>query len=79
MNQNTSKIFKGGYTEAEIIAGLLRSHGIEVFIEHEILATVIPYILSPGGSTPVTVYVSDEFLPFAKEIMREFETTAENA
>ncbi len=79
MNQNTSKIFKGGYIEAEIIAGLLRSHGIEVYIEHEILATVIPYILSPGGSTPLTVYVSDEDLAHAENILKEFEPVAENA
>ena len=73
------KIFKGGYTEAEIIADLLRSHDIEVFIENEILGTVMPWVLSPGGSAPVTVYVSDEHLAYAKKILKDFESTAENA
>ncbi len=74
-----SKIFKGGYTEAEIIAGLLRSHGIEVYMENEILGTVMPWVLSPGGSTPLTVYVSDEDLAHAENILKEFEPAAENA
>ena len=65
------KIFKCGYTEAEIIAGLLRSNDIEVYLENEILATIIPWILSPGGTTPVTVYVSDEDANAAQKILAE--------
>ena len=39
----------------------------------------MPWVLSPGGCAPVTVYVSDEYLAYAKEILKGFETDAENA
>ena len=66
------EVFSGKIWEAEMVKDLLKSAGIQTFLQDEIIGSLYP-IVAPGSFGSVKVIVSNLDLEIAKEIVKEYE------
>ena len=66
-------IFAGSAWEAGIVKSLLENAEVEAFIKDEIMGTLNPWWIAPGGAGSVKVFVSGNDFEKAKLIVMDFE------
>lgn len=77
MNTDKTKLaalFSGSLWEAEIIQGLLKNASIESSIHDDVSGTIAPWLAASGGVDSVSLYIAEENLAEAQEIMKEYRT-----
>jgi hypothetical protein len=67
------EVFAGTSMQAEMVKVLLNDSGIETFLKDNIMGTLVPWHVSPGGSNPVKVMVATPDYEKAKHIVAEYE------
>ncbi len=76
MNRHTTpvKVFSGTLMQAGMVKSLLENVEVEAFLKNEIIGTINPWHAAPGGAGAVKVFVSEEDLELAKQIVAEYES-----
>ena len=72
MNSEIVVAFEGNQIEAELIRGLLIDNGIQINIQNELMGTIAPWQVSPGGFNPVKIEVASKDRDKALELIKEF-------
>jgi hypothetical protein len=72
-NLEPVEVFAGTIWQAEMVKSLLENAEIDVFLKDEINGTMLPWITSPGGAGPVTVFVAKKDYDKAKSVVEEYE------
>ena len=65
-------IFSGEFIEAMNIRNLLENVNIEVFTVNELMSSIEPWIISPGGFKPVLLQVNNEDFEKAKKVVEDY-------
>lgn len=68
--EETVRVYAGNATEAHIIKGLLEDSGITAFLKDEIIGTIAPFYVSPGGVGAVKIIVAKKDVERAKNIIQ---------
>jgi hypothetical protein len=73
------EVFDGTSWQAEIVKSMLENEGIHAYIKDNILGTLIPWNVAPGGAGAVKVFVAGADAEQAKLVVDEYEkNTKEN-
>ncbi|HCV15827.1 MAG TPA: hypothetical protein DF637_05800 [Rikenellaceae bacterium] len=73
MKTEPVKVFRGTYLQCEMVRSLLENAGIESYLKDEILGTVAPWWVEPGGAGAVKVFVSVEDEAQATLVVEQYE------
>lgn len=68
-----TEIYSGDIVEAGMIKSLLESERIKAFLKDEIMGTLMPWWVTPGGAGSVRVMVPHDDAERAREIVAEYE------
>ncbi len=66
------EVFSGDLYQATMVKDLLKSNGIEAFIENGLIGNIAPWYASSGGVTPVNVKIFSSDYIVAKELIGAF-------
>lgn len=66
-------IFAGNYMEAGMVKSLLENADINAYLQDEMMGTLSPWYVAPGGAGSVKVLVSDLDSEKARIIVDEYE------
>jgi hypothetical protein len=73
-NENSlTEIYSGDIVEAGMIKSMLESSDIKAFLKDEIMGTLMPWWVTPGGAGSVRVIVRREDAEQARLIVEEYE------
>ena len=64
--------YSGSPIDADLINQILNTNGIKTIMRNQLMSTIAPWQLSPGGLDPVDIYVDHEELPNALELIKEY-------
>ncbi|HAN19561.1 MAG: hypothetical protein A2X13_15045 [Bacteroidetes bacterium GWC2_33_15] len=67
------EIFAGTTWQTAIVKSLLENAGIKAFLKDGILGTLTPWWTSPGGASPIKIFISNADYENAKLIVEEYE------
>lgn len=67
--------YSGGFQEAQLIHNMLLDNDIKTTLENGYMASIAPWIISPGGVNPVNVIVDESDLNLALKLIEEFNTS----
>lgn len=70
---NLVEIYSGDIVEAGMIKSMLESEGIIAFLKDEIMGTLMPWWVTPGGAGSVRVIVPGEEVERARLVVEEYE------
>ncbi len=75
MNDNPEPvmIFAGTAWEAGIVKSLLENAEIEAFLKDEIMGTLNPWWIAPGGAGSVKVFISADDFEKASQVVKDFQ------
>lgn len=65
-------IFKGNPVEAEMIKNMLVEHGIRAILKNQLMGSIAPWHVSPGGFDPVEVEILANNKEEALKLIEEF-------
>lgn len=65
-------IFEGNQIDADIIKDLLIDNGINVNLKNQLMGTIAPWQVSPGGFEPIKVEILSKDKDKALELIKEF-------
>ena len=65
-------VYAGNSLEAGLIKGILEDAGIAVFLKDEIVGTIAPFCVTPGGAGAIKVLVLKKDSDRAKTLIQEF-------
>ena len=65
-------VYAGTEIDAHFVKGLLEDAGITTFLKDEIMGTMAPWYVAPGGSGAVKVVIAKRDLDRAKPVVQEF-------
>lgn len=68
-----TEIYSGDIVEAGMIKSMLESEGIHAFLKDEIMGTLMPWWVTPGGAGSVRVIVSQEDAERSRLVVEEYE------
>jgi hypothetical protein len=68
-----TEIYSGDIVEAGMIKSMLESEGIHTFLKDEIMGTLTPWWVTPGGAGSVRVIVPQEDAERARLVVEEYE------
>jgi hypothetical protein len=66
------EIFSGTMIEAGLMKSFLEGHEIRAYLKDELMGTLQPWFVSPGGAGSVKVIVADRDAQRAKELVLSF-------
>lgn len=69
--------FSGDFIEAKAIQDLLMDNQITATLENGYMASIAPWLVTPGGSNPVNVVVKDSDLNRALKLIDELNNKKE--
>lgn len=69
------EIFSGNIMQAKMLQDMLTKSNIESYMKDEIMGSLMPWVVSPGGTSPVRLMVSEHDYEEAIQIVHEFETS----
>lgn len=72
-NSKLVEVFAGTSSQVAIVKSLLESADIQAFVKDSIMGTLAPWYASPGGAGSVKVFVTDNDLELAREVVRDYE------
>ena len=58
--------------DADLINQILNTNGIQTIMKNQLMGTIAPWQVSPGGLDPVDIYVHADDLENALEIINEY-------
>lgn len=67
------EIYSGDIVEAGMIKSMLESEDIKAFLKDEIMGTLMPWWVTPGGAGSVRVIVTQEDAERARLVVQEYE------
>ena len=70
---NSKEIFAGNIIEAGMVKSLLEDAGINAYLKDEIMGTMNPWFVSPGGVGAVKVIISNLDFEKGKSIVDEYQ------
>ena len=70
---NSKEIFAGNIIEAGMVQSLLEDAGINAYLKDEIMGTMNPWFVSPGGAGAVKVIISNLDFEKGKLIVDEYQ------
>jgi len=73
--ENQSKaieIYEGELWQATMLKNILEDNNIQAFLQDEFLGVIAPFIVQPGGSNAVKVFVSSENFSLAGKLVADF-------
>ncbi len=73
MKDETKVVFSGTFLQADMVAGILRSAGIEAYVKDGIIGTLGPWWAAPGGAGAVKVIVLEKDYEDSVKIVEEYE------
>lgn len=65
-------VFKGNPMDSEIVKDILNDNGIIANLKNQLMGTIAPWYVSPGGFEPVEVEVLVENKEKALKLINEF-------
>lgn len=65
-------VFKGKQIDAEIVKEILKNNGIMAGLKNQLMGTIAPWHVSPGGIDPVEVEVLVKDKEKALDLIKEF-------
>jgi hypothetical protein len=68
------QVFAGSLTDASFIQTLLENEGIEYVIENELMGTIAPWQITPGGVAPVKILVFENDAEKAIQVIESQQT-----
>jgi hypothetical protein len=74
----TVEIYAGNIVEAGMVKSMLESSDIKAYLKDEIMGTLGPWWVSPGGAGSVRVIVSSQDAERARLVVEEYEKNARN-
>ncbi len=75
---NPIEIYAGTILEAGMVKSLLESSDIKAYLKDEIMGTLNPWYVVPGGAGAVKVIISSLDFERAKLIVEEYENNIKN-
>ena len=75
MDSELIVIFKGNPIDSELIKDILNDHGIMANLKNQLMGTIAPWHVSPGGFEPVEVEILVEDKGKALKLIDEFNTS----
>ena len=67
------EIYSGDIVEAGMIKSMLESEGIKAFLKDEIMGTLMPWWVTPGGAGSVRVIVPHDDVERSRLVVEEYE------
>lgn len=67
------EIYRGSPIQAMNIYNLLQNSGIEVFVLNELMASIEPWVVSPGGSAPMILSVNKKDVERALGLIADYD------
>jgi len=77
INDSLVAVFAGTTLDAGMIQSLLEEQGIPAFIQNELMGSIAPWQIMPGGAGAVKVQVSSTNQERALQIINDFSLNAE--
>ena len=75
---NSIEIYAGNIIEAGIVKSLLEDAGISAYLKDEIMGTMNPWFVSPGGAGAVKVIISNLDFEKGKLIVDEYQNNVKD-
>jgi len=72
MDSELIVVFKGNQIDSEIIKDILNDYGIMANLKNQLMGTIAPWHVSPGGFEPVEVVVLEKDKEKALKLIDEF-------
>ena len=72
MEANFAVVFQGSPMDAEVVKEILADHGIRAYLRNELMGTIAPWHITPGGFAPVEVEVSSADKEKALQLIDDF-------
>ncbi len=72
MDSELIVVFKGNQIDSEIIKDILNDYGIMANLKNQLMGTIAPWHVSPGGFEPVEVVVLEKDKKKALKLIDEF-------
>jgi hypothetical protein len=72
-NSTPTEVFAGSPWQAGMVRSLLEDAGISAYVRDEIMGTMNPWWVAPGGAGAISVFVAEEDYEAAKGIVGEYE------
>ena len=76
INDSLVAVFAGTTLDAGMIQSLLEEQGIPAFIQNELMGSIAPWQIMPGGAGAVKVQVSSTDQERALQIINDFSLNA---
>ncbi len=64
--------YSGNPIDADLINQILNTNGIQTIMKNQLMGTIAPWQVSPGGLDPVDIYVQADNLENALELVKEY-------
>jgi len=65
-------IFRGNPADAGIVHEILNDNGIMANLRNELMGSIAPWYVSPGGANPIEVEILDKDKDAAQELIDAF-------
>ena len=72
MNSEIIVIFEGNPIDSEVVKDILIENGINASLKNQLMGTIAPWQVSPGGFEPVKVEILSKDKDKALELIKEF-------
>ena len=72
------EIFRGSNIESMNIRNLLESRNIHVFVINELMSSIEPWVVSPGGNNPTILKVNEQDYKNALDVIEEYNSNSLN-
>ncbi len=66
------EVFAGEHWQATMIQNVLNENQIQAFLENELMGTIAPWRIAPGGFNPVKVIVANHDYELSLKLIEEF-------
>lgn len=71
-------IFEGNLVDSEVVKDLLIENGINANLKNQLMGTIAPWQVSPGGFEPVKIEILSKDKDKALELIKEFKKGNKN-
>lgn len=72
MDSDLIVVFKGNPVDSEIVNEILNDNGIVATLKNQLMGTIAPWHVSPGGFEPVEVQILEKDKEKALSLIEEF-------
>lgn len=73
-DNSTIVVFRGDPMKAEMVNELLKDHGIVSVINNQLMGSIAPWQVAPGGFEPVEIIINKKDEEKARRLIEEFQS-----